>query len=168
MSNPWENWEDTVRSSSAGSWLMWAMNSMKRLMLWQRRGHAWRWWPPIPKATVRNLPVTFFHNRWSPQCQQLSCCYQTKMWISMLGIMGKGINLLRHIPLSTVIQALTGHNYLKYHCSKVNKFPRETCHFCGEECKEFAHLACECPALTRDHLASIHDLQLSTPPNLTH
>ncbi len=61
----------------------------------------------------------------------------------MPGIMGKEVNLLGHATLSTFIQALTGHNYLNYHCSKVNKFPTENCYFCEEECKEFVHLARE-------------------------
>ncbi len=80
--------------------------------------------------------------------------------------MGKDVNLLGCATLSAVVQALMGHKYLNYHCSKVDKFPTENCCFCGEEHREFVHLVLECPALTREHLASIHNLQLSTPPNL--
>ncbi len=124
--------------------------------------------PPIPKATVRNLIESFFHNRWSRWLQQLNSCCQTKIWTSTPGIMGKEVNLLGCATLSTVIQALMGNNYLNYyHCSKVDKFPTEVAVFCGEEHKEFVHLERECPALARECLASMHNLQLSTPPNLT-
>ncbi len=85
----------------------------------------------------------------------------------MLGIVGKGINLLGHATLSTDIQALMGRNYLDYHCSMVDKFPTETCCFCREECEEFAHLTHECQELTREHPAPICDLELSIRPNLT-
>ncbi len=102
--------------------------------------------PVIPKATPRNL----FCNRWSGRWQQLNSCRQTKIWISTLGIMGKEVNLLGHATLSTVIQALTGHNYLNYHCSKVDKFPTENCRCCREERKEFVHLARKCLTLARE------------------
>ncbi len=79
--------------------------------------------PPNLKV-VKNLIEIFFHNRWSSRWKQLNSCRQAKFWISELGILGKQI--FRWVTQSTVIQALTGHNYLNYHCSKVNRSHAET------------------------------------------
>ncbi len=80
--------------------------------------------------------------------------------------MGKQIQMLGRATLSNVIQALTGHNYLNYRCSQMDRSLSETCRFCGEGCEEFIHLAHECPALAKEQLEHIYELQVSTPPNL--
>ncbi len=87
-------------------------------------------------------------------------------WISKPGIMGKQIQMLRRATLSNVIQALTGHNYLNYHGSQMDRSLSETCRFCGEGREEFIHLAHECPALAKERLEHIYELHLVHLPTL--
>ncbi len=49
-----------------------------------------------------------------------------------------------------MIQALTGHNYLKYHRFQLQESLSDKCRFCDRACGEFAHLMCECTALTKE------------------
>ena len=120
----------------------------------------------VPKVIIRNQIETLFQNKWQIRWKNLSSWRQTKFWISKPGIMGKQIQMLGQATPSNVIQALTGHNYLNYHCSQMDRSLSETCRFCGEGHEEFIHLTCECPALAKDRLEHIYELQLSTPPNL--
>ncbi len=106
--------------------------------------------PPVPKVIIKNQIETFFQNKWQIRWKNLGSCRQTKFWISKPGIMGKQIQMLGRATLSNVIQALTGHNYLNYHCSQMDRSLPETCRFCGEGHEEFIHLARECPALAKE------------------
>ncbi len=79
---------------------------------------------------------------------------QTKYWIDDPGSIGNATACLDCLALSTVLQALTSHNYLNYHHYIVGKFSEQICWF-KEECKEFIHLMCECPALAMECLGSV-------------
>ncbi len=81
------------------------------------------------------------------------CCYKVQF---------KGCTLIVYI---NVIQALMRCNYFNYHRSNVDNFSDVKCRFCQEVRKELIHLAWECPTLAREHLDSVHGLQLSTQPS---
>ena len=71
------------------------------------------------------------------------------------------------LTLSTVLQALTGHNYLNYLHYIAGNFSKQNCRFCGEGREEFIHLVCGCPALAMERLGSVRGLWLSrNPPDL--
>ncbi len=90
-----------------------------------------------------------------------------KCWIDDPGSLGDATACLDHLTLSTVLQALSGHNYLNYHHHIAGNFSEQNCRFCGEGCEEFIHLACECPALAMERLGSVRGLWLSrNPPDL--
>ncbi len=78
--------------------------------------------------------------------------------------MEKKIHALGQATLGTVIQVLTGHDYLNYHCSKAGISLQKPAASVGRGAKYL--FTCKCLALARECLAGLHDLQLSTPPNL--
>ena len=63
------------------------------------------------KRAIKDL----FHNRWRERWKHLTICCPTKHWIDDPGSIGDATAHLDHLTLSTVLQALTGHNQLNYH-----------------------------------------------------
>ena len=115
------------------------------------------------KRAIQDL----FHEKWRERWKHLTTCHQTKYWIDNPGSLGDATARLDRLTLSTVLQALTGHNYLNYHHHIAGNFSEQNCRFCGEGCEEFIHLACECPALAMERLGSVRGLWLSrNPPDL--
>ena len=96
-----------------------------------------------------------FHNRWRERWKHLTTCHQTKYWIDDPSSIGNATADLDHLTLSIVLQALIGHNYLNYHHHIAGNFSEQICRFYKEECEEFIHLLCECPALATEHLGSV-------------
>ncbi len=63
------------------------------------------------KRAIQDL----FHEKWRERWKHLTTCHQTKYWIDNPGSLGDATARLDRLTLSTVLQALTGHNYLNYH-----------------------------------------------------
>ncbi len=63
------------------------------------------------KRAIQDL----FHDRWTECWKHLTTCCQTKYWIDDPGSIGDAMACLDHLTLSTISQALTGHNYLNYY-----------------------------------------------------
>ena len=115
------------------------------------------------KRAIQDL----FHKKWRECWKHLTTCCQTKYWIDDPGSLGDATARLDRLTLSTVLQALTGHNYLNYHHHIAGNSSEQNCRFCGEGREEFIHLACECPALATERLGSVRGLRLSrNPPDL--
>ncbi len=108
-----------------------------------------------------------FHDRWREHWKHHTTCRQTKYWIDDPGSIGDATACLDRLTLSTVLRALTGHNYLNYHHHITGSISKQSCRFCREGREEFIHLACECPALAMECLGSVRGLWLSrNPPDL--
>ncbi len=121
------------------------------------------------KRAIQDL----FHERWREHWKHLTTCRQAKYWIDDPGGIGDAMARLDRLTLSTVLQALTGHNYLNYHHHIAGNFSERKCRFCGEGCEEFMHLVCEDPRelphlknitlLCKTHLCAV-DSEGCTPP----
>ncbi len=115
------------------------------------------------KRAIQDL----FHDRWRECWKYLTTCRQTKYWIDDPGSIDNATARLDHLTLSTVLQALTGHNCLNYHHYIAGNISEQSHRFCREGCEEFIHLVCKCPALAMEHLSSIQGLWLRrNPPDL--
>ncbi len=149
----WDKWDCIGRSHLRGHlfWSKWLLENV------DPNDHS------IFKRAIKDLS----HDRWRECWKHLTTCHQAKYWIDNPGSIGDTTACLDHLTVSMVLQALTSHNYLKYHHYIVGIFSEQICRFCKEEREEFVHLTCECPTLAMECLSSIWGLQLSrNPPDL--
>ena len=75
------------------------------------------------KRAIQDL----FHEKWRECWEHLNTCCQKKYWIDDPGSLGDATARLDCLTLSTVLQALTGHNYLNYHHHIAGNFSEQNC-----------------------------------------
>ncbi len=103
------------------------------------------------------------YDRWKMRWTCLLTCCQAKFWLEDPGSLDDALACLDHLTLDLALQARMGHKYLNYHHDMVGSISKETCQFCLEECEQFIHHECKCPALARVCLDTVQGHQLYRP-----
>jgi len=105
-----------------------------------------------------------FDRCWNQRWQALPSCRQTKQWFPTLDRgKSKQIIMSDRKTLSTLVQLITGHNYLKRHDALVHHNDDNECRLCLEDEETSFHIVAECPALARQRLATLGNIVLSLP-----
>ncbi len=117
-----------------------------------------------PKKVTIGIIEEHFADQWAHRWRTTLGCRQTKLWIQDPRQDSRWAIVLDWGNLSKLMQAITGHNYLRYHQFKLNESTRDKCRFCGGVHKEFVHLSHECMALTEEQKTLHMNSNFLDPP----
>ena len=108
---------------------------------------------PPPNCIAKGKISAVMYKKWNQRWKSSTEFRQTNLFFSELD--RKKSNILCKLDRKTlglIVQAITGHNRLKYHESKVNGLEDSSCRFCQWEDETSAHLITECPAFWRSRM----------------
>ena len=105
--------------------------------------------PPAPPLSyIKSRIREGLRQEWNTRWQNLTTCRQTKLWFPSLDLSkSKQLMKLSRPSLSILVQAITGHNSLAYHESKLNPGFDPACDLCDSgERQTTEHLTTQCDA----------------------
>ena len=117
-----------------------------------------------PTSQYKQQLHTFIQDLWEIRWTTYPAARQTKQFFPSVhhGQVGDLLQLSRR-RLSLVLQAMHGHNSLRYHQSLCNPGDSNTCRYCLQEVETFFHIYTSCPALSTTRFAATGQYQLTVP-----
>jgi ribonuclease HI len=101
---------------------------------------------------------------WTEQWSQNKDCRQTKVFFSTVDLdKSQQITKLDRTKLSRLIRFTTGHNFLRYHNSNIDKNMPKSCRLCHKNKEDAVHIITDCEALWRIRWDSFYQPFLNTP-----
>ena len=123
---------------------------------------------PTSPALIRLECKKLLLAKWTERWQARSDCRQTKQWFPTPNpLVAKQLMRLTRRSFSTIVQIITGHNYMNRHNAVVGDTDDPLCRLCMEDEESTLHIVAECPALAR-HRQEIFEVPfLETPLHWT-
>ena len=118
--------------------------------------------PSLPKSRVRHICKLKLADKWTRIWQQREDCRQTRQWFPEVNLQAsRTIAKMDRRELSTVVQVITGHNFMNRHSFLLGDTDEEECRLCLEDEESTFHVIAECPALwaTRQQVFGVHTLE---------
>jgi len=120
----------------------------------------------LPKVEYMNHVKDRFLARWNLMWSERDDCRQTKHWFPTVNKKASQSVLFSDRTLySSLVQLMTGHNFLKRHSALVDKSSDNECRLCMEDEESSLHFIAECPALAVQRLSVFGIHHLSIPLN---
>lgn len=103
---------------------------------------------PVSNSERRRECKELLLSKWTAAWLTRSDCRQTKQWFLQPNMKAaKDILSMNRKELSSVVQVVTGHNFLGRHCAVVGDVENDECRLCMEDEESSFHIVAECPAL---------------------
>ena len=118
-----------------------------------------------PKSYFKGIIGEGLNQQWNKEWQEEVTCRQSKLFMPTVdpGISNTILKLDRR-ELSLIIQALTGHCFLRYHQFNCRKTDSPLCRLCGEENEDSWHILMTCSALAKARQESVYWTTTTYPP----
>ena len=102
---------------------------------------------PVPTCEFKLLVRDGLDKRWTKQWRVLDGHRQTKLWFDGPCRPKAYVGLrLDRVSLGTMVQFITGHNFMARHSHLLKEWDDPTCRLCLEEEETAWHVVAECPA----------------------
>lgn len=123
---------------------------------------------PTSPASIRLECKKLLLAKWTQKWQSRPDCRQTKQWFPAPDpLVSQQIMRLNRRSLSTLVQIITGHNFMNRHNAVIGDTEDPTCRLCMEDEETTLHIVAECPALARRRQEIFEVPFLTTPLHWT-
>ena len=103
---------------------------------------------------------------WRHRWKNETTCRQARQMLPELNpIFSKYLLKLQRSELSTILQFVTGHNYLQYHLFNTGRADSPNCRLCEEAPETAWHILSECPSLSFQRMNTLIQCEVLTLPH---